>query len=213
MSRSGNGAGPGIGERADRLAAAVVAALLAGGVVAGCSASEPAGSRSTPAGAATDWRNTRYAVTCDGIVPDGLPATVVDGYARVPADGSRPPHYEFYEVRVTGTASGDLDDDGAADTVVLLECSPQPSNGVVQEVQVFASGGNRLGGLPSPRTLRGEGVLPPLYDPAGLSVEDGEIVARMRAYAPEDSRADGPSVPLTVRWRYDGSGFEQVIRS
>ena len=43
-----------------------------------------------------------------------------------------------------------------------------------------------------------------MYDPAGLSVQNGEIVAAMMAYGPDDSHASGPSVPLTVRWRFDG---------
>jgi len=146
----------------------------------------------------------------DGIVPDGFSATVVDGASRVPADARLPPHYDHYDVRVTGMASGDVDGDGAPDAVVLLECSPQPSNGIVQEVLVFSSTGRPLGDLPSPRTLEGTALLPPVYDPAGLSVEDGEIVAAMKAYGPGDSHASGPSVPFTVRWRFDGQSFVLV---
>jgi hypothetical protein len=48
---------------------------------------------------------------------------------------------------------------------------------------------------------------PPVYDPAGLSVQDREIVAPMTADGPDDSHASGPSVPLTVRWRFDGQEF------
>jgi hypothetical protein len=155
----------------------------------------------------TDWANTAYTVTCDGIVPDGFRTTVVDGSARVPADGSRPPHYDHYDVRITATASGDLDGDGVPDAVVLLDCSPQPSNGIVQEVLLFSSTGSPLGALPSPRTLPENVLLPPVYDPAGLSVQDGEIVAAMTAYGPGDSHASGPSVPFTVRWRFDGEAF------
>ncbi|MFD2091424.1 hypothetical protein [Blastococcus deserti] len=173
----------------------------------GCASAQRTGAAHTPAGAAADWLNRTYVVTCDGIVPDGFPATVVDGSARVPADGSRPPHYEHYDVRVTARASGDVDGDGAPDAVVLLDCSPQPSNGIVQEVQVFSSTGRLLGTLPSPRTLRENVLLPPVYDPAGLSVQDGEIVADMQAYGPDDFHASGPSVPLTVRWRFDGQRF------
>ena len=146
-------------------------------------------------------------MTCDGIVPEGLPATVVDGVSRVAADGSRAPFYDHYDIRVTARATGDVDGDGAPDTVVLLECSPQPSNGTLQEVQLFTSPGSPLGTLPSPRTLEGDAPLPPEYDPAGLSIQHGEIVAAMTAYGPDDSHASGPSVPLTVRWRYDGQGF------
>src|SRR4051794_25550501 len=189
----------------DRSVVALACLLLAG-----CASAQPAGSAeptgsAEPAGGATaDWSNRTYTVTCDGIVPDGFRATVVDGSARVPADGSRPPHYEHYDIRITGTASGDVDGDGAPDTVVLLDCSPQPSNGIVQEVLVFSSTGSPLGALPSPRTLPENVLLPPVYDPAGLSVQDGEIVTAMTAYGPGDSHASGPSVPFTVRWRFDG---------
>jgi hypothetical protein len=32
----------------------------------------------------------------------------------------------------------------------------------------------------------------------------------MHAYGPEDYHASGPSVPLTVRWRYAGGHFERA---
>ena len=179
-------------------------------LLAGCASAKPSGTAQVPAAAATDWLNTTYTVTCDGIVPDGFRATVVDGAARVPADGSRPPYYDHYDVRVTATASGDVDGDGAPDAVVLLDCSPQPSNGIVQEVWLFSSTGRALGALPSPRSLRVGDPLPPVYDPAGLSVQDGEIVAAMTAYGPDDFHASGPSVPVTMRWRFDGQGFVPV---
>ncbi len=156
--------------------------------------------------ATVDVRETTYDLTCDGVVPEGFTAQVRDGAVTVPADGSRPPFYDSYEVRVAGSAVGDLDGAGGPDAVVLLECSPQPSNGVLQEVLLVSATG-RLGALPSPRTLQGSAPLPPVYDPAGLSVQDGGvIVARMSAYAPEDTHADGPSVPVTYRWRLDQQG-------
>jgi hypothetical protein len=179
-------------------------------VLAACASSGGTGTTHTPAGPAVDWLNTAYTVTCDDIVPEGLRAAVVDGDARVRADGSRPPHYDYYDIRVTTTATGDVDGDGASDAVVLLECSPQPSNGVFQEVQLFSSTGDLLGTLPSPRTLQGDAPLPPVYEPTGLSVRNGEIVAAMTAYGPDDSHASGPSAPLTVRWRFDGQDFLQA---
>src|SRR5215212_9617719 len=142
MSRSGNGSGAAMGGgRSVTGAAGGAARALLGAVLllAGCGGAEPAGAARAPAGTATDWRNTEYTVTCDGVVPDGFRATVADGRARVLADGSRPPHYDYYDVRVTATASGDVDGDDAPDTVVLIECSPQPSNGIVQEALLYSS--------------------------------------------------------------------------
>jgi hypothetical protein len=185
-------------------------------LLAGCASAQHtgtaqhAGTAQVPTAASIDWLNRAYSVTCDGVVPAGLPATVVDGTARVAADGSRPPFYDHYDIRVRATATGDVDGDGAPDAVVLLDCSPRPSNGIVQEVHVFSSTGSPLGALPSPRTLQGGALLPPEYDPAGLSVQHEEIVAAMRAYGPNDVHASGPSVPITVRWRFDGQGFVRV---
>lgn len=178
-------------------------------LVAACGAEERDGS--APAAAAVDWRSTTYELTCDGVVPAGFRARMVDGEARVPADGTRPPFYEHYEVRVVATAAGDLDGDGGSETVVLLECSPQPSNGILQEVLVHAAPDRPLGALPSPRTLQGASPLPPVYD--RVSVEDGEIVAHMSAYAATDFHAGGPSQPFTVRWRLGPQGFVRVLSS
>jgi hypothetical protein len=179
-------------------------------VLAGCAGGGRTGTAQVPPAPAVDWLNTTYTLTCDGLVPGGFRAVVVDGGARVPGDSGRPPHYEYYDIHVRSTATGDVDGDGATDAVVLLECSPQPSNGVLQEVEVISSSGDLLGALPSPRTLQGDALLPPEYDPAGLSVQDGEIVAAMAAYGPDDFHASGPSVPLTVRWRFDGQGFVRI---
>ena len=207
MSRRGSRASVFCGRRVDLLAVAALGCV----VLAGCGSAERTGAPQVPAGAPSDWLDRTYTVTCDGIVPDGFSADVVDGGARVAADGSHPPYFEHYDVKVTATVSGDVDGDAAPDAVVLLQCSPQPSNYFVQEVQVFSSTGGSLGSLPSPRTLQGDAPLPPVYDPDGLSVQHGEIISAMTAYGPDDSHASGPSVPLTVRWRFDGQGFARVL--
>jgi hypothetical protein len=74
-------------------------------------------------------------------------------------------------------------------------------------VHVFHSGSSQIGVLPSPSTLSEALILAPLYVPTGLSVQQEEIVAPMMAYGPNDSHASGPSVPLTVRWKWTGTGF------
>jgi hypothetical protein len=200
--------GSGFGSAAFSGSTVVAVAFL---LLGACATAERSGTAQVREGAAGDWLNTTYSVTCDDIVPAGIRATVVDGAARVPADGSRPPFYDHYDIRVQAVATGDVDGDGASDAVVLLECSPQPSNGLLDEVQVFSSTGDLLGTLPSPRTLQGDAPLPPEYDPGGLSVRNGEIVAAMTAYGPDDFHASGPSVPITVRWRFDGNQFQHTL--
>jgi hypothetical protein len=177
--------------------------LLVCVLLSGCGAQEEPQPR-------PDWHNATYTMTCDGVVPDSFRATLVNGGARVPADAGQPPHYDHYDVRLEATASGDIDGDGVPDTVVLLQCSPQPSNGILEEAQVFSGAHGRLGVLPSATTLRESTILPPLYDPAGLSVQRGDIVAAMKAYRPGDSHASGPSQRITVRWHWDGRRFVRV---
>lgn len=188
---------------------AVLLYALSGVLLPGCGT----GGDAAVADPSIDWRDTTYTITCDGTVPGGLAAPVHGGVARVRADPARPPYVDHYDVRVLATPQGDVDGDSAPDTVVLLECSPQPSNGVVQEVQAFSSTGRLLAGLPSPRTLREPSQLPPVYVPDRLAVTDGEVVAVMSAYGPDDTHADGPSVPLTVRWRYAGGHFVRITTS
>ena len=73
--------------------------VLACFLLTGCASGGRTGAGEVPAGAASDWLNATYTVTCDGIVANGFRVTVVDGGARVLADSSRPPHYGHYDVR------------------------------------------------------------------------------------------------------------------
>src|SRR3712207_7038417 len=65
----------------------------------------------------------------------GLRAVVVDGSARVFADAGRPPHYEYYDIHVRSTATGDVDGDGASDAVALLECRSEEHTSELQSRQ------------------------------------------------------------------------------
>ncbi|MGY1832438.1 hypothetical protein ACI8AA_18655 [Geodermatophilus sp. SYSU D01180] len=189
-----------------RLRAAGVGACL---LLAGC-AGDPGASpapAAAPATRAPDWRDTTYTVTCDGVVPDGFAAPLRDGAARVAAEAGP---YDWFDVSLAAAVGGDVDGDGRPDTVVLLRCSPQPSNGIVEEVHVLDADGRPLAVLPSPRTLPRADVLPPVYDPDGLSVEDGRVVAVMRVYEPGDTHAGGPSGRMTVRWQWDGGELERL---
>ncbi|NYJ03881.1 hypothetical protein [Petropleomorpha daqingensis] len=154
-----------------------------------------------------DWPEATYIVTCDGVVPTGFQVSLHKGAGT---EKSKTPDYASFDVKLEATATGDLDGDGKPDTVVLLQCHPQPSNGLVEEVQVFNAHDQLIAGLPSPRTLREQTILPPVYDPAGLRVENGDIVAGMKAYGPDDSHASGPSIPITVRWHWNGHSFVRV---
>jgi hypothetical protein len=188
---------------------AVVGVL--GCLLSGCAprSAPPAASPASSA-APHDWRDATYRVTCDGLLLGTIQARLVDGAAHVPVDVSQSAEYQDVDLRLEATATGDVDGDGAPDTVVLLQCSPQPSNGFVEEVHVVRSDGAELGVLPSPQTLPETTILAPLYVPSGLTVQDGDVVAAMKAYGPDDSHATGPSVPFTVRWHWTGTGFVRV---
>jgi hypothetical protein len=178
-------------------------------LLAGCSGGQRSEATRT-APAPPDWRNASYTITCDGVVPTGVPVTLRNGAARVPTDVSQTPYYDYFDVRFEAAAHGDFAGVGAPATVVLLQCSPQPSNGILEEAQVFAADRHRVGVLPSPKTLREGSILAPIYDPAGLAVQNGDIVAAMKAYGPSDSHASGPSERITVRWHWNGQRFVRL---
>jgi hypothetical protein len=182
-------------------------------LLSACGTAQPrevASGAHTTTAAPRDWRDASYHLTCDGIDSAGFDAKLRNGSAHVIADVSQRPDYLNYDVTLEATATGDLDGDGKPDTVVLLQCMPQPSNAFVQEVQVFRADGSLIGELPSPRTLPETTILSPLYDPTGLTVQDGDVVAAMKEYGPNDSHATGPSVPFTARWHWNGTTFVRV---
>jgi hypothetical protein len=197
--------------RGGPVSAAGVAACL---LLAGCTGTGEVGAVERPSASSAppaDWRNTTYSLTCDGVVPTRFRASLTNGTARVSAVAGQTANYDYYDIRFGTAADGDVDGDGVPDTVVLLYCSPQPSNGILEEVLVYSGADGRLiDDLPSATTLEEAVVLAPLYDPAGLKVKDGDIVAAMRVYGPGDSHASGPSEHTTVRWRWDGQRFERI---
>ena len=54
-------------------------------LLAGCASAQYAGTAQLRTAAPPDWLNRTYSVTCDDIVPTGIPATVADGRVRVAA--------------------------------------------------------------------------------------------------------------------------------
>lgn len=155
----------------------------------------------------TDWRNATYSMTCDGEIKSGFNVMLSDGAATVlnPEDANR-----SFSVKYESEAHGDVTGDGQYDTVVLLFCSPQPSNYYLEEVQVFDSYNKLLGELPSPNSIDSSGVLPPQYVPSELTISDGNISAGMMFYGPNDSHASGPSEHRTVVWHWDGQSFTRI---
>jgi len=176
-----------------------VCSLLAGcvsGGTSGAATSTPGAGRTTRAehGSPRDWRYGTYTMTCDGLDPGGFSVTLVKGAGRAPADVGDTPYYDHFDVRYEADASGDIDGDGKPDTVVLLRCSPQPSNGFVEEVQVFSPARGRLGVLPSPSTL-------PEAVGIGAAVRPGRAVGRSRRHrgGHEGVRAGGLPCHRPVR--------------
>ena len=156
------------------------------------------------------WADATYRTTCGSLVQGHLAVKLVDSVGQAPVDVSQSASYVKVDVQLEATATGNLEGDGDPDTVVLLRCTPQPSNGSVEEVHVFRADGTELGVLPNPSTLAEASVIAPLYVPAGLTIQNGQIVAPMKAYGPDDSHASGPTVPLTVRWTWNGRSFVRV---
>ncbi len=160
-----------------------------------------------------DWRNHAYHATCDGLAESGFAESsgfTVDLHggsatATNPIDENQK---YFYKLRTA--VAGDVTGDGQPETIVLLSCEPIGANYYNEEAQVFTSGDNLLGELPSPQTLQGNAVVAPEYVPTELRVANGNIVAGMLFYRVGDSHAEGATIPRTLIWRWTGSLFEQV---
>src|SRR3978361_755879 len=158
---------------------AVVGALVCV-LLVGCAPERAASVPRSSSSPQTEWRNASYRLTCDGLVSGEVRARLVNGAARLTRHAAQATHYDPLDIRLEGSATGDVDGDGKPDSVVLLQCSPQPSNGSVEEVHVFRADGSELGVLPSPGTLPEMTILAPLYVPSGLSIQHEEIVASMK---------------------------------
>jgi hypothetical protein len=156
-----------------------------------------------------DWQNNAYQVTCDGLVPAGFAAGLRGGTATVSGSAIASSGYDSITVTYQEDVTGDLTGDGKPETVVLLTCTPQPSNFSVYEAQVFGPADELLTELPSTSTLQQQGqVLPPEYDvQQSMTIRGGDLHTPMLFYAPEDSHASGPSVSRTARWHWNGDQF------
>jgi hypothetical protein len=165
-------------------------------------------SGSTSSGERLDTPNATYALTCDGTIPGGFRVRLKNGMATLSGRAAGTADWDHVDVAYQASASGDLDGDGEPDTVVLLKCSPQPSNFTRQEVIVLHADGSLLGELPGGDSLKADAILPPQYIPNELSVHDGDLHAGMLAYGPGDSHASGPTRHQTLIWHWNGSMFK-----
>jgi len=84
----------------------------------------------------------------------GRRALGCNGNGAVTGSAAGSTDYDQFTVAYLQDVSGDLTGDGQPETVVMLGCTPQPSNFSVFEVQVFTASHTLLAELPSPATLK-----------------------------------------------------------
>lgn len=159
-----------------------------------------------------DWENHDYRIACDNLVPVGFPVHLTNGNGAVTGSAAGSTDYDQFTVAYLQDVSGDLTGDGQPETVVMLGCTPQPSNFSVFEVQVFTASHTLLAELPSPATLKPPNApLPPEYDAhMPMTIQGGILSCRMLFYTATDTHASGPSQPQTVQWRWNGQQFSRV---
>lgn len=157
-----------------------------------------------------DARNSTYTITCDGILSKGFQARLQNGEATVSGKEAGSPEYDHFEITYQASASGVVTGDTAAETAVLLLCSPQPSNFAVQEVLVLQSDSQLRGRLPAGDSLRDGAVLPPKFIPSELTIVNGNISAGMLRYGPGDTHASGPTNHVTMVFHWSGSAFARL---
>jgi len=149
-----------------------------------------------------DWLNRTYQLSCDDISDKPIPVTLQNGQGTAgPNNG-----YDRWEVAIDARAAGSFDGLGSG-TAVMFSCSPQPSNFVLQEVQIFHEDGNYVGRLRPLNPLPSGLSLPPVYNHDAFSVHNGLLNTGVWYYAGSDSHASGPSIPATLHWRWDGRQF------
>ncbi|HSP39549.1 MAG TPA: hypothetical protein VLR26_17555 [Frankiaceae bacterium] len=156
-----------------------------------------------------DWRNASYSVACvdlGGPADQQVPVTLADGAgstAPVTWFGSPPVRLD---VAVKSVSYGDLTGDGRDEAVVDLTCTPAGSNGVAQELQVFAPGSELLG-TPSLRNATGSGFAPAIKT---LAVANGHLSGTALAWARTDPHCcPSQSFPFTFTWNAERATFDQ----
>jgi hypothetical protein len=156
----------------------------------------------------TDWRNASYSVACPGLggpSDQQVPVTLADG------SGTTAPVSWFdtpvrLQVRLVSVSYGDLTSDGRDEAVIRLSCTPEQSNGVADEIQVFGPGSELLG-TPVLRNPDNSDFAPALKS---LTVANGAITGSASYWAKDDPHCcPSQTRPFTFRWNAFRSAFDQ----
>ena len=195
------------------LAPVALAALLP--ALVGCTSGTPSNSASTVAPPPSkadvhgvDWQDASYSIACPGLggpSDQQVPVTLSKGA------GTTAPVTWFgtpvkLDVRLDDVSYGDLTGDGRDEAVVRLTCTPEQSNGVAEEVQVFGPGSELLG---TP-VLRNPDNSPFAPSIKSLAVQNGRITGTAYYWGPDDPHCcPSQTLPFTFTWDAARSVFVQ----
>ncbi|MGW7054531.1 cutinase family protein [Streptomyces sp. NPDC054888] len=152
---------------------------------------------------AADWNNRTYHLTCGDTVSKAASVSVRNGRGSVASGRSDIGNYDRWNVRIERITAGRVPGLGDV-TAVLFWCSPQPSRFSLQELRVYRTAdGREVGRTPA---FDDEGIAP-RYQPGTVTFRNGQLLAQVKFFGPDDSRATGPSLLRHVTWVWDGSRF------
>ncbi len=191
-----------------------IVTVAAGLPLAACSSdadSSPASLTAPPAKAdvrTIDWKNATYSVACPGLngpSDQQVPVTLTNGA------GSTAPVEWFgvpatIQVKAVDVAFGDLTGDGRDEAVVRMTCTPEQSNGVADEIQVFGPGSELLTS-PVLRNRTNADFAPAVRT---LTVSGGAITGTAYYWAPSDPHCcPSETKPFALRWNPATSSFDE----
>lgn len=201
--------------RSRRLLLAALALTAVAPLASGCTSDSASAGTSTvvpPAAKAdvhtVDWRNASYSVACLGLggpADQQVPVTVSNG------SGSTAPVTWFgapvkLDVTVKSVDYGDLTGDGHDEAVVRLTCTPDGSNGVADELQVFGPGSELLA-TPSLANPSGAAFAPAIES---LAVTDGRITGTAAVWGADDPHCcPSQTKRFTFTWDAQRSVFTE----
>jgi hypothetical protein len=199
--------------RSRRLLLAPVLLATLAAPLAACSSDDsgPASVAPPPAKAdvrTVDWNNASYSVACPGLngpSDQQVPVTLVNGAGTTaPIDWFGVP--AKIEVTAADVAFGDLTGDGRDEAVVRLTCTPEQSNGLADEIQVFGPGSELLAS-PVLRNRTDADFAPAVRT---LTVSGGAITGTASYWAAGDPHCcPSQTLPFTLRWNATASSFDE----